>query len=148
MFLFADDTSLFYASKYVKDIEETANRDLDQMQGWLLSNNLSALNVSKSNFVTFYPEQRNPPISPTIKINELIEEKHYTKYLVIILDKYLTWKVPSDLYQIQTCQNIRYNIQSQTLFFHRSSETTILLPILPSSKSCNFSLGKYLFLHN
>ena len=70
MFLFADDTSLFYASKYVKDIEETANRDLDQMQGWLLSNNLSALNVSKSNFVTFYPKQRNPPISPTIKINK------------------------------------------------------------------------------
>ena len=147
MFLFADDTSLFYASKYVKDIEETANRDLIQIQEWLLFNKLS-LNVPKSNFVTFYPEQRNPPISPTIKINELIEEKHYTKYLVIILDKYLTWKVPSDLYQIQTCQNIRYNIQSQTLFFHRSSETTILLLILPSSKSCNFSLGKYLFHHN
>ena len=79
MFLFADGTSLFYASKYVKDIEETANRDLIQIQEWLLFNKLS-LNVPKSNFVTFYPEQRNPPISPTIKINNaLIEEKHYTK---------------------------------------------------------------------
>ena len=39
-FLFADDTSLYYSSSNIKDLEITIN-DLEQIQEWLLCNKLS-----------------------------------------------------------------------------------------------------------
>ena len=73
-------------------MEVSINNDLSKISEWLLSNKLS-LNVSKSNFVNFYPKQNKTHISLIITINkELIEEKTSTKYLGIILDKHLTWR--------------------------------------------------------
>ena len=57
-FLFADDTSLYYSSSNIKDLEITINNDLEQIQEWLLCNKLS-LNIKKSNFVTFHSRQKS-----------------------------------------------------------------------------------------
>lgn len=90
-FLFADDTSLRYSSSSIEDLETTLNNELNNINEWLLSNKLS-LNVSKSNFVNFYPKQRKMLKSPILKINnEIIEEKDCTKYLGVLIDKHLTW---------------------------------------------------------
>lgn len=56
-FLFADDTSLSYSSDTVEDLEYTLNNNLIKINEWLLCNKLS-LNVSKSNFVNFYPSKK------------------------------------------------------------------------------------------
>ena len=91
-FLFADDTSLYYSSSNIKDLEITINNDLEQIQEWFLCNKLS-LNIKKSNFVTFHSRQKKLQRSPILKIDkELIEEKEYTKYLGITIDKHLSWK--------------------------------------------------------
>ena len=48
--LFADDTSILYASKSIDVLEKTINSELINVSAWLLANKLS-LNVSKSNFL-------------------------------------------------------------------------------------------------
>ena len=91
-FLFADDTSLLYSNKNMDELEYTLNRELTQIQEWLLCNKLS-LNITKSNFIIFHSPKFKIPFSPTIKIdNEPIIEKDHTKYLGVIIDKHLTWK--------------------------------------------------------
>ena len=52
--LFADDTSIFYSHKNLKNVEITLNNELTKISEWLIANKLT-LNVSESNFVTFHP---------------------------------------------------------------------------------------------
>ena len=59
---------------------------------WLIANKLT-LNVSKSNFVIFHPPQKKIHTNITLYINdEKLEEKQFTKYLGVLIDKHLTWK--------------------------------------------------------
>ena len=57
-YLFADDTSLLYAEKNVKSLEETFNNELVlKVSDWLNANK-PTLNVTKSDFVMFRPYRR------------------------------------------------------------------------------------------
>ena len=56
-YLFADDTSIFYSHKNLKNVKITLNNELIKVSEWLIANKLT-LNVSKSNFVIFHPPQR------------------------------------------------------------------------------------------
>ena len=90
--LFADDTSIFYPHKNLKNVEMTLNNELIKLSEWLIANKLT-LNVSKSNFVIFYPPQKKIHTNITLYINdEKLEEKQFTKYLEVFIDKHLTWK--------------------------------------------------------
>ena len=97
-YLFADDTNLLYAEKDLSKLEVVVNEELLKLCEWLHSNKLS-LNVSKSNFVIFYPYQRRLYREVNLKIPDnnseqlvSLEHKTYVKYLGVLIDGNLSWK--------------------------------------------------------
>lgn len=101
-YLFADDTNLLYADKNLKSLENTINKELRNLSSWLRANKLT-LNIKKSHFVLFSPRQKKTSYIPQINIldnesNKFVSLKHkdYVKYLGIIIDKNLSWKLHID----------------------------------------------------
>ena len=109
--LFADDTSIFYSQKDLRNVEITLNNELAKVSEWPIANKLP-LNVSKSNFVIFHPPQKKISKNVMLQINgEKLEEKKSTEYLGLLIDKHLTWTYHSPC----KSQNIkRHWIISQT----------------------------------
>ena len=69
---------------------------------WLVSNKLT-LNIKRTNFVIFHPYQKSVDYLPQIKIFDTetnrydsLEMKNYFKYLGILIDKNLSWKIHID----------------------------------------------------
>ena len=56
-FLFADDTTLLFAHKNLKVLEQVVNSELSKVSEWLVVNKLS-LNIKKSNSVILCPSQK------------------------------------------------------------------------------------------
>ena len=55
--LFADDTNMFIAGKYIQDMCHKLNEDLTKIQEWLCCNKLS-LNVSNTHYMVFTPRNK------------------------------------------------------------------------------------------
>ena len=55
--LFADDADLFYKHNNIDILESNLNNELSRVDSWLCANKL-AINIDKSNFVLFHPDQR------------------------------------------------------------------------------------------
>ena len=90
-YLFADDTTIFFAHKDINTVEQTINKELVHVSNWLVANKLS-LNVGKSCALLF--RQKNDKSIPAlnITINGLpIDEKEFAKYLGILIDNKLTF---------------------------------------------------------
>ena len=69
---------------------------------WLKTNKLS-LNTSKSNFVISHPFQCKPDYKVTLRmyVNDLkiltaLKQKHYVKYLGVLIDSHLSWRYHID----------------------------------------------------
>ena len=69
---------------------------------WLKTNKLS-LNTSKSNFVISHPFQCKPDYKVTLKmyvidlkISTALKQKHYVKYLGVLIDSHLSWRYHID----------------------------------------------------
>ena len=106
-YLFADDTNILCANNNLKSLESVVNEELRKVCEWLNTNKLS-LNTSKSNFVLFHPFQR---YNVTLKIydNDLkiltsLEQKHYVKYLGVLIDSHLSWRYHMDYIQLYISQ--------------------------------------------
>ena len=87
---------------YTQSLESVVNEELRKVCKWLNTNKLS-LNTSKSNFVIFHPFQRNPDYIVTLKMydNDLkiltsLEQKHYVKYLGVLIDSHHSWRYHID----------------------------------------------------
>ena len=90
-FLFADDTNIYFEAKTFSQLEKKMNKELKKLYTWLIVNRL-ALNISKTNFIVFHPQNKEKK-RITIRINKYtIQEKNEIKYLGVILDASLTWK--------------------------------------------------------
>jgi len=93
---FADDTNLVFSHSDPSKIAKEANKELAILYDWLCANRLS-LNVGKTEFTIF-----RPPSVPLVKRITLtlagskIFESLKVKYLGIILDSRLTWKLHID----------------------------------------------------
>ena len=86
--LFADDTSILYA---IDVLEQTINSELINVSAWVLANKLS-LNFSKSNFLLI--SFRKPYRSVKLEIDHTnLRQENYTKYLGVIIDDKLNWKL-------------------------------------------------------
>ena len=89
--LFADDTSLYYSTKNIKNLEKNINNELSSISDWLSANRLS-LNVGKSKLLYYTNKNRQPLKSITIKINnETLKEVTDAKYLGVYMDNKLNW---------------------------------------------------------
>lgn len=91
-FTFADDTVLVYTNKNVNNLVDHINTDINKYFRWLIDNRLK-LNLQKTNYIVF--KQKNVKME-TIRIqigSEVINEVTNTKYLGLILDNTLNWKM-------------------------------------------------------
>ena len=89
--LFADDPSILLANKNLEILEQTRNSELKRVSVWLLANKQS-VNVSKSNFLVISSRKIDKNIKLKINNKELKQE-NYTKYLGVIIDDKLNWKL-------------------------------------------------------
>ena len=91
LYLFADDTNLYYEDQSLVNLERKVNKELKKPL-WLNVNRL-ALNIEKTNFVIFHPFNTPLKYNVTIKIHKkAITEKQSIKYLGILIDSTLSWK--------------------------------------------------------
>jgi hypothetical protein len=93
LILYADDTSLFYYSKSIHDIIINVQTDLDLLSNWFNSN-LLTINIDKTNYVIFSAKNKKIPDFTQPSINgQVINRKEHEKYLGLIFDAHLTWKL-------------------------------------------------------
>jgi hypothetical protein len=90
--LYADDTVLYYSSKYAKDLEDKLNADLVVLSRWLYDN-LLTLNISKCKFVLFGSNQRLKKVQDiNIRVDQQeIENAESFNYLGVIVKENMCW---------------------------------------------------------
>ena len=91
--MYADDTSITYAGKDVKEINDYLNKDLKSINTWLSANKLT-LNLTKTEFLVITSRQRRVYSSdnPSLTIHNFpIEQVSSTKSLGVHIDENLSW---------------------------------------------------------
>ena len=111
-FLFADDTTLLFAHKNLKVLEQVINSELTKVSEWLIANKLS-LNIKKSNYVIFCPKQKKVNREISIKIYDTsanrycsVERKDFVKFLGVLIDCNLKWKHHIDFVSLKISKTI------------------------------------------
>ena len=96
--MYADDTSLAYASNSIDDITKSMNAELEYLRKWLHGNKLT-LNVAKTTSMIIgtnrklHQSNSEELIQAYFKISgEAIEQKTSVKYIGVILDNQMKWK--------------------------------------------------------
>ena len=96
----------------LKSLEKTVNTELNGLYDWLTANKLT-LNIKKSNFVIFRPNQKKMLYQPKICIfdNETtqkanLECKNFIKYLGILIDSNLSWKQHIDYITLKISKTV------------------------------------------
>ena len=94
--LFADDTALMLTDSTLKSLNEKVNTELSKVGNWLNSNKLS-LNYSKTTYLLIEPKTKaNNSTFHNFNVNLKgikIQKSLSTKYLGVILDENLDWKL-------------------------------------------------------
>ena len=89
---FADDTSIYFESGNLEQPQKVINYELKHVKKWLDANKL-ALNVDKTNFVTFHSPQKPLYENITIKFGkQRVKKAKHVKFLGLLLDENLSWK--------------------------------------------------------
>ena len=92
--MYADYTSITYASNDVEEIERCVNIDLDRIRIWLAANKLT-LNTTKTEFLLIGSRQRLSTLerNPIIEINKFpIKQVSTSKSLGVHIDGNLSWE--------------------------------------------------------
>ena len=91
-YLFADDTSIYFESGNLEQLQKVVNYELKHVKKWLDANKL-ALSVEKTNYVIFHSPQKSLYDNITIKFGKQhVEKAKYVKFLGLLLDENLSWK--------------------------------------------------------
>ena len=98
MILSTNDTNLFCSDNNIRPLFETANQELNQINGWFLAKRLP-LNIEKTKYVLFHKVtgQDNIPLKmSSLQLNgNIIERVNITeslKFLAVVLDEQITRK--------------------------------------------------------
>ena len=95
--LFADNTNLFYSHNSVKELFRTTNTELSHLNDQFCANKLS-LNTDKTNYLFHKAKSKDnlPLVLPDLFINDVkIKRENSLKFLGVMIDKNLTWKLTS-----------------------------------------------------
>ena len=91
--MYSDDTNIFLKSNCYETLYEAANKELVNIDKWLLANRLF-LNTDKTHYVIFRTPKTKPPTKKlTITGNKFISQQPKTKFLGIIFHEHLSWKL-------------------------------------------------------
>ena len=112
--MYADDTNIFLKSNCYETLYEAANKELVNIDKWLLANRLF-LNTDKTHYVIFRTPKTKPPSKKlTISIrNKFISQQPKTKFLGIIFHEHLSWKLHMDFVLQKIC--VSYGTIKKTL---------------------------------
>ena len=91
--MFADDTSVSYASDSLDEIQNVINSELKNLNSWLIANRLS-LNITKTEFMIIGSRQRMNATQNDIAIRIRDREIHradVVKFLGMHIDRHLSW---------------------------------------------------------
>lgn len=90
--LFADDTTVYLSANNINNLIDMIKADLTQLADWFYANKLS-LNVTKTNFMVFCPNNCNKyPNITKIKLGENdIQRVNIAKFLGLHIDDELNW---------------------------------------------------------
>ena len=69
LFLFADDTNIYYEAESHGKLEQVINKELKKLDTWLVVNRLS-LNIDKTNFIMFHPYNKPMKHLVTLKFHK------------------------------------------------------------------------------
>ena len=102
--MYADDTNTFLKSNCYETLYEAANKELVNIDKWLLANQLF-LNTDKTHYVIFrIPKTKPPSKKLTISIrNKFISQQPKTNFLGIIFHEHLSWKLHMDFVLRKIC---------------------------------------------
>ena len=93
--MFAGDTNLFFNHKNIKHLFTVVNNEVENIKDWFTANKL-CLNVEKTKYSFFHKPSKEDDIpfrlQKLIIINYEIQREESIKFLVGLLDQYLTWK--------------------------------------------------------
>ena len=121
--MYADDTSITFASCEIEKISRCVNSDLERIRIWLAANTLT-LNMTKTEFLLICSRQRmlNFTSSLAIKINQIpVKQVSTTKSLGVYINENLTWErhitelSKKIAFGISAIKRIRYFVPRQTL---------------------------------
>lgn len=102
LYLFADDTAIFFENKEWKKLFDNASKDLAVVKKWF-DNNTLTLNVSKTKFLPISLRDRGDILYDNIRIHtcgntssltcgcNIIEQVSSYKYLGVVFDSKLSW---------------------------------------------------------
>ena len=89
--LFADDTTVYFASKSIDTLFEIMSQELNSLSDWLRANKLS-LNISKTNYILLSNTDKQRLNLTEIKLaNQVISKAESVKFLGIYIDEKLKW---------------------------------------------------------
>ena len=87
--LFADDSNMFLTGKNPNELIQTMNTEIVNVVDWLRVNKLS-LNLKKTHFIIFQKQRARINVCEDLIVDNVkIEMKDSTKFLGVMLDKYL-----------------------------------------------------------
>ena len=97
--MFADDTSISYASDSAKEFQNVINTELKGLSDWLTTNKLS-LNIVKTEFMVVGSRQRIITLNNEIDIDQIngnmVNQVTSVKSLDVHLDNHLMWSEHTD----------------------------------------------------
>ena len=105
--MYADDTNIILKSSCYETLYEAANKELVNIDKWLLANRLF-LNTDKTHYVIFRTPKTKPPSKKlTISIrNKFISQQPKTKFLGIIFHEHLSWKLHMNFVLRKICVSL------------------------------------------
>ena len=121
--MYADDTSITYASNDVEEIERCVNIDFDRIRTWLAANKLT-LNTTKTECLLIGFRQRLSTVerNPVIEINPFpIKQVSTSKSLGVHIDGNLSWKCHIN----EISKKIASGISAITVFIRISAQPRI-----------------------
>lgn len=93
--IYADDTTLLLKDCNIAALHATAMIELKKVNGWISANKLR-LNISKTSY-TLFQNRSIKNLMPTVMLNnESLKQVSSTKFLGIIVDENLNWKLHID----------------------------------------------------
>ena len=107
--MFAGDTYLSFEHKDISVLFSAVNRELQNINEWVISNKLS-LNVKKTKFLVFHTASKRddlPLVLPKLFVNhQVMKRESSIKFLGILLDENLSWKEHLKLTENKIAKNI------------------------------------------